>query len=78
MAGVSSILELMILAIKTVKGTGMIKDGQVVATMLRAAGDGISGIATTCTAGTSKISYAVCGERIIVVGKITLVGETAF
>ena len=73
LAGVSSILELMILAIKTVKGTGMIKDGQIVAAMFRAFGDGISRVATACTAGTDKISHAVSGEGIIVVGKISLV-----
>ena len=74
----NSILKLVVLAIEAVEGTGVIEDSQVVVTMLRAFGDSISGVATSCTTSTDKISHAVCGQGIIVVGKISLVGATTF
>ena len=78
LARVSSILKLVILAIEAVEGTGVIEDSQVVVAMLRAAGDGVSGAAAAGTSSTDKISHAVCGQGIIVVGKISLVGATTF
>jgi hypothetical protein len=78
LARASSILKLGILAVEAVEGTGVVEDGQVVMAMLRAAGDSISGVATACTTSTDKISHAVCGQGIIVVGKISLVGATTF
>ena len=74
----SSILELVVLAIEAIEGTGVIEDGQVVVAMLGAAGDSISGVATAGTSSTDKISHAIRGQGIIVVGKISLVGATTF
>ena len=78
LGGASSILKLVILAIEAVEGTGVIEDSQVVVAMLRAAGYSVSGVATAGTTSTDKISHAVCGQGIIVVGKISLVGATTF
>ena len=72
----NSVFKLVILAIKTIKGTGVVEDSQVVVAMLRAAGDGISGEATARTTGTDKISHAVCGQGFVVIGKISFVRAT--
>ena len=46
--------------------------------MLRALGGSIFGVATTCAAGTNKISHAVGGKRVVVIRKIALVRAAAF
>jgi len=56
----------------------MVKDGQVVMPMLGAFGDSIFGVATACAAGTSEISHAVGGKRVVVIRKIALVRTAAF
>jgi hypothetical protein len=56
----------------------MVKDGQVVMAMLGAVGDSIFGVATACAARTNKISHAVGGKWVVVIGKISLVRAAAF
>jgi hypothetical protein len=42
--------------------------------VLRAFGNSIFGVAAASAAGTSKISYAVCGQRVVIVRQISFVG----
>jgi hypothetical protein len=51
----------MILAIQTVEGASMIKDGQIVVAMLGSVGYSILRIATPGAAGTDKTADAVAG-----------------
>ena len=76
LGGANSIFELVILTVEAIEGTGVVEDSQVVMAMLRAFGDGISGKATACTTRTDKISHAVCGQRIVIVRKISFVRTT--
>ena len=74
----NSIFELVILTVEAIEGTGMVEDSQVVMAAFGATGDRISGEATACTTGTDKIAHAVCGQGIVVVGKISFVWPTTF
>ena len=78
LGGASSILILVVLTIEAIEGTGVIENSQVVVAMLGTAGDSISGVAAAGATSTDEIAHAVCGEGIIVVGKISLVGTTSF
>ena len=56
----------------------MVEHGQVIMAMLSPFGDSIRGVATACAARTNKVSHAVGGKWIIVIGKIALVRTAAF
>jgi hypothetical protein len=69
-----SVFELIVLTIETIKGAGVIKYGQVVVPVLRTSTHGVLWITTAGATGTDKIAYAVCGQGIIVVGEVALMG----
>jgi hypothetical protein len=69
--------EMVILAIKTVKGTGMIEHGQVLVSVFRTLRIGIAWIATACARRADKVAYAVRWKRIIVVREFPFVGPSA-
>jgi hypothetical protein len=69
--------KMVILTIEAIKGTGMIKDGQIFVTVFRALHVGILGIPATSACWADKISYAIGGKGIIVVRKLPLVRPSA-
>jgi hypothetical protein len=66
-----------ILTVKTIEGTGMIENSQIVVAMLGSVGYSILGIATPGAAGTDKTSDTVAGQGVIIIRKIALVGATS-
>jgi hypothetical protein len=67
---------MVILAIKTVEGTGMVEDSQVLVSVFRAFYIGIARIPAACACRADKISYAIGWKRIIVIRKLALVGPS--
>jgi len=59
-----------ILAVQTIKGTGMIKDGQIFVTIFRSIGNGVKRITTSCTCWTDEVPHTIGGKGIIVVGEV--------
>ena len=70
-------LEVVILAIETVKGTRMIKHGQILIPVFRTVQIRITWIPTTCPCRTDKIGHAIGRKWIIVIGKLPFVGPPA-
>jgi len=60
-----------ILTVKTIKGTGIVKNGQIFIPVLRPAGDGILRVTAPLTAGAYKIRYTICWEWVIVVREVS-------
>jgi hypothetical protein len=56
-----------ILTVKAVKRTGIIKDCQVLVSIFRSVGYGISRVPATGPCGTDKAAHAVGGKWIIIV-----------
>jgi len=69
--------EVIILAVKAIKRTGIVKDGQVFITILRPVGNGISRVAGPLTTGTDKIRYTVRGKGIMVIRQVPFMGSSS-
>lgn len=70
-------LELIVLTVKAVKGAGVIEDGKVVMTILGSCRGGIPGIAASGAGRANKGAHAVCGQRIVVIRKVSFMGPAA-
>jgi len=67
---------MIVLAIKTIEGTGMVENGKISVPILRPIGDGVSGIAAAGSGGTDKIGDTIGGQGIMVVIQVPLMGTT--
>ena len=54
-----SIFELVVLTVEAIEGAGVVENGQVVMTVLRACGNGILRVTATGTTGTDKTADTV-------------------
>ena len=72
-----ALLELMVLAVQAVKGTGMVKNRQIAITDFRSFGNRILGVSAAGTRRADKIAHTVGGQRVKVVVKITFVRPAA-
>ncbi len=72
-----TLLELMVLAVQAVKGTGMVKNCQIAVPDFRSSGNRILGVSAAGTGRTDKIAHTVSGQRVKVVVKITFVRPAA-
>jgi hypothetical protein len=71
------ILELIILTVKAIEGTGMVEDSQVLETAFGAFGDGILRVTAPGAGWADKSAHTICGERVVVERQIALVGAAA-
>jgi len=67
---------MVILAIKTVKGAGMIEHSQILVSVFRTFQIGIAWIPTVRACRTDKCSHAIGWEWIIVIKKLSFVGPS--
>jgi hypothetical protein len=68
---------MVILAIKTVKGTRMIEHGQVLVSVFGAFQIGIARMPAACACRAYKLSHAIGWKWIIVIRKFSFVGPPA-
>jgi hypothetical protein len=70
-------LEVVVLTVKAVKGTGMIKDSQVLVSVFRASCIGIARIPTARARGAHKGGYAIGWKGIVIKGESSFVGPAS-
>jgi hypothetical protein len=77
LAGKGLFLEVVVLAVKTVKGTGMVKDSQVLVSVFRAFCIGIARISTARARRAHKTSHTIGWKGIVIKGEFSLVGPAS-
>ena len=70
-------LEVVVLTVKTIKGTGMIKDSQVLVSAFRACCTGIARILTARARGAHKSRYAIGWKGVVIKGESSFVRPTS-
>lgn len=76
--GKSSFLKAPILAIETVKGTGMIEDGQIITAIFWPITHSVCGMTSACPGRAYPVCHTVGGKGIIIKVEISFMGSSTF
>jgi hypothetical protein len=77
LTGKGLFLEVVVLAVKTVKGTGMVEDSQVLVSVFWTFCIGITRISTARARRAHKTGHTISWQGVIVKGEFSLVGPAS-